>query len=104
MVPCTEILLCNSAVRNCIRENRIFEIPNIIETSRRIGMQSMDNSISEMYFEGYLDREEAIAWSSNPAKMDKLLVHKRLSDEGRPSDKIRLETESPVLLKEARNK
>jgi twitching motility protein PilT len=32
MVPCTEILLCTSAVRNCIRENRIYEIPNIIET------------------------------------------------------------------------
>ena len=27
MVPCTEILLCTSATRNCIRENRIYEIP-----------------------------------------------------------------------------
>ncbi|MHC4639788.1 MAG: type IV pilus twitching motility protein PilT, partial [Planctomycetota bacterium] len=32
MVPCTEILLCTPAVRNCIRENRLCEIPNIIET------------------------------------------------------------------------
>jgi twitching motility protein PilT len=80
MVPCTEVLLCNSAVRNCIRENRIFEIPNIIETSRRIGMQNMDNSVAEMYFKGYLDREDAVAWSSNPAKMDKTLIHKRVSD------------------------
>ena len=40
MVPGTEIMLCTSAMRNCIRENRIFEIPNIIETSRRLGMQS----------------------------------------------------------------
>ena len=45
MVPCVEILLCTSAVRNCIRENRIYEIPNIIETSRRLGMQTMDHSI-----------------------------------------------------------
>jgi twitching motility protein PilT len=74
MVPCSEILLCTSAVRNCIRENRIYEIPNIIETSRRLGMQNLDNSISEMYFKGYIDREEAIMRSSNPAKMEKLLV------------------------------
>ena len=74
MVPCVEILLCTSAVRNCIRENRIYEIPNIIETSRRLGMQNLDNSISEMYFKGYIDREEAIMRSSNPAKMEKLLV------------------------------
>jgi twitching motility protein PilT len=74
MVPCTEILLCTSAVRNCIRENRIYEIPNIIETSRRLGMLNLDNSITDMYFKGYIDREEAIMRSSSPAKMEKTLV------------------------------
>ena len=74
MVPCTEILLCTSAVRNCIRENRIYEIPNIIETSRRLGMQNLDNSITDMYFKGYIERDEAIMRSSNPAKMEKTLV------------------------------
>jgi twitching motility protein PilT len=73
MVPCTEILLCTSAVRNCIRENRVYEIPNIIETSRRMGMQTMDHSIADMYEKGFLDREEAVLRSSNPAKMDKIL-------------------------------
>jgi twitching motility protein PilT len=74
MVPCTEILLCTSAVRNCIRENRIYEIPNVIETSRRIGMMNLDNSIADMYFKGFIDREEAINRSSNPGKMEKVLV------------------------------
>jgi twitching motility protein PilT len=74
MVPCTEILLCTSAVRNCIRENRIYEIPNIIETSRRLGMQSMDHSIVDMYSKGYIDREEAILRSTNPGKMEKVLA------------------------------
>ena len=73
MVPCTEILLCTSAVRNCIRENRIYEIPNIIETSRRLGMQGMDHSIADNYAKGYIDREEAIMRSSNPARMEKQL-------------------------------
>ena len=72
MVPCTEILLCTSAVRNCIRENRIYEIPNIIETSLKLGMQSMDRSIIDMYSAGFLDREEAVIKSSNPGKMEKL--------------------------------
>ena len=74
MVPCTEILLCTSAVRNCIRENRIYEIPNIIETSRRVGMQNMDISVADMYFKGYLDREEAIARATNPGRMEKVLT------------------------------
>lgn len=73
MVPCVEILLCTSAVRNCIREGRVFEIPNVIETSRRLGMQSMDHSIADMYEKGYISREEAILRSTNPAKMEKQL-------------------------------
>jgi twitching motility protein PilT len=77
MVPCTEILLCTSAVRNCIRENRIYEIPNIIETSRRIGMQSMDHSIADIYFKGLVDREEHVC-STNPAKMSKIIEENRL--------------------------
>jgi twitching motility protein PilT len=72
MVPCTEILLCTSAVRNCIRENRIYEIPNIIETSRKLGMYNMDNSIAETYLAGAIDREDAITRSTNPTKMEKL--------------------------------
>ncbi len=80
MVPCVEILLCTSAVRNCIRENRIFEIPNIISTSRRIGMQQMDYSIAKMYFSGYIDREEAVVRSTNPSRMDKVLKDENKAD------------------------
>jgi twitching motility protein PilT len=77
MVPSTEILICTPAVRNCIRENRIYEIPNIIETSRRYGMHTMDNSIAQLCVEGYIDREEAILRSSNRAKMQKSLDYAR---------------------------
>jgi len=73
MIPAVEILLCTPAVRNCIRENRIFEIPNIIETSRRLKMQSMDYSIADMYDKGYIDKEKAIMRSANPDRMSKNL-------------------------------
>jgi hypothetical protein len=36
-------------------------------------MQNLDNSITDMYFKGYIDRDEAIMRSSNPAKMEKTL-------------------------------
>ena len=73
MVPGTEVLLCTPAVRNCIRENRIYEIPNIIETNRNLGMHLMDYSIADIYNKGYIDRDEAINRSTNPRKMDTLL-------------------------------
>jgi len=39
-----------------------------------LGMQNLDYSIAEMYSKGYIDREEAVIRSSNPAKMEKTLV------------------------------
>src|SRR5688500_16816146 len=41
MMPALEIMLCTPAVRNCIRENRILEIPNVIETSRALGIETL---------------------------------------------------------------
>jgi twitching motility protein PilT len=74
MVPAVEILLCNSAVRNCIRENRIYELPNVIMTSRKIGMQDMDTSITELYFKGFIEKDEAVNYSAHPQRMEKLLI------------------------------
>jgi twitching motility protein PilT len=74
MVPAVEILLCNAAVRNCIRENRIHEIPNIIVTSRKFGMQEMDTSIAELYFKGFIDKRDAIDSAAHPARMEKYLM------------------------------
>jgi twitching motility protein PilT len=74
MVPGVEVMLCTPAVRNCIRENRIFEIPNIIATSRALGMQSLDDSIKQLYVNGYISREDAIAQAAHPEKLDRSLA------------------------------
>jgi twitching motility protein PilT len=74
MVPAVEVMLCTPAVRNCIRENRIFEIPNAIETSRALGMQTLDSSIKQLYVNGYITKEDAIAQAAHPEKLDRALV------------------------------
>jgi len=74
MIPALEIMLCTPAVRNCIRENRIFEIANVIETSRALGMQTLDSSIKQLYMNGYISREDAIAMAAHPEKLERALV------------------------------
>lgn len=74
MTPAIEIMLCTPAVRNCIRENRIFEIPNIIATSRAIGMQQLDDSIKQLYVNGLISREDAVAQAAYPDKLDRALA------------------------------
>jgi len=74
MVPAVEVLLCTPAVRNLIRESRSFEIPNVIETNRALGMMSLDTSIAEQYFNGFISREDAIAQAAYPDKLERMLV------------------------------
>ncbi len=74
MVPAIETLLATPAVRNLIRENRTFEIPNVIETNRAIGMCSLDTSIAELYFNGLISKEDAIAQAAYPDKLERQLV------------------------------
>ncbi|MCE9591556.1 MAG: PilT/PilU family type 4a pilus ATPase [Planctomycetes bacterium] len=74
MVPGVETMLCTPAVRNLIRENRAFEIPNVIETNRALGMRSLDSSIAELYFNGMISREDAIAQAAFPDKLERMLA------------------------------
>jgi twitching motility protein PilT len=74
MIPAVEVLICNAAVRNCIRENRVFEIPNIIETSKALGMVSMDASIKQLVMNGYVSREDALAAATQPERMKSSLA------------------------------
>jgi len=71
MAPAIEIMLCTPAVRNCIRENRIFEIPNIIATNRAIGMQSLDDSIRQLLLNNIISKQDAIATAVHPEKIER---------------------------------
>jgi len=74
MCPAVEVMLCTPAVRNIIREGRTFEIPNVIDTNRHMGMVSLDNAIAELYFNGLISREDAIAQAAYPEKLERQLA------------------------------
>jgi len=74
MIPGVEILIVTPAVRNLIRENRIYEIHNVIETSRALGMQTMDTAIKQLYFNGKISKEDAVAMAHQPEKLERQLV------------------------------
>jgi len=73
MVPATEVLVSTPAVRNCIRENRAFEIPNIIETNRAAGMHLFDASLKHLFFTGMISRDAALNHARTPAELARAL-------------------------------
>lgn len=73
MVPACEVMICTPAVQNCIRENRIHEIPNIISTSRSAGMCTLDDSIKALYLNGQITREQALSEANRPEALSKAI-------------------------------
>lgn len=69
MVPACEIMVCNSAVRNCIRENRIHEIPNIIQTGSALGMCILDDSIKALFLNNLITRQQALSEAVRPQNL-----------------------------------
>ena len=64
-VAAMEVMLANTAVRNCIREGKIYQLPSIILTSKSEGMQTMDNAIAQLYMAGKITRETAYAFAQD---------------------------------------
>jgi twitching motility protein PilT len=46
-VASLEIMIATPAVRNLIREAKTFQIPSMIQTGKKFGMQSLDDAIME---------------------------------------------------------
>ena len=70
-VPAVEILLQNEAVSNVIRENKIHQLPGLIEIGRQWEMNLMDDSLLGWVRAGVIDPGEALAKSHNQIEFTK---------------------------------
>ena len=69
MVPAFEIMHVNSAVRSMIRDNKSHQINNVIASSGREGMMTMDQAILELYHAGVITKETALEYADGPDAM-----------------------------------
>ncbi|MCK5021631.1 MAG: PilT/PilU family type 4a pilus ATPase [Candidatus Pacebacteria bacterium] len=64
VIPAYELLINNNATANLIREGRTYEIQNVIETSSREGMVSLNKSLEELVRLGEITIDNARKYSS----------------------------------------
>ncbi len=61
-----EVLHANTAVRNLIREGKSHQIPNVMQTNRRLGMITMDDAIAGLVWDGMITRQMAVSFAQDP--------------------------------------
>ncbi len=57
-----EVLMVTSAVKNLIREGKIHQIYSIMQTSARFGMQTMENSLTDLLERKIISSETYLAY------------------------------------------
>jgi twitching motility protein PilT len=67
-VAAREIMFVNQAIQNLMREDKIHQIPNVIATSLREDMVTLDESLGELVERGMISFETAYPYFEDPEK------------------------------------
>lgn len=73
LAPAFEIMHLNNAVRTMVRDSRIHQIDQVIQTGSAEGMIGMDESIMQLVRAGRVSREVALRFAMAPEQMQKKL-------------------------------
>ncbi|MFI3210544.1 MAG: type IV pilus twitching motility protein PilT [Peptostreptococcaceae bacterium] len=77
-VAALEVMVANSAIRNLIRENKTYQIQNIIHTGTKQGMQSMDQELVDLYKQGTISRESVLSRCTDFEYVNRLIGDRQL--------------------------
>jgi len=68
-----EVLVVTAAVSNLIREGKTFQIPSLMQTGRKLGMQRLSDALLELVLADRVEPEEAYAHAAHRDELAKLL-------------------------------
>ncbi len=72
-VPACEIMFATSAVETLIRENKVHEIPAVIETSAKEGMVSLNRALADLVRKKKISVKNAVRYSLRPVELRNIL-------------------------------
>ena len=72
-IAAVEIMLGTPAVKNLIREGKIYQLPNIIRTSNQEGMETLDQSLVSLYLRGIITGESLVRFCNDKDEVEKLI-------------------------------
>jgi twitching motility protein PilT len=73
LIPACEVMITTPAIANLIRENKIHEIPSVIETSMELGMITLNRSLADLVKRGEISIENALNYSLSPVELRMLI-------------------------------
>ena len=72
-VAAFEVMHNTVAIKNLIRENKTYQINSIMQTSKKLGMQMMDDALFDLYISGQISAESALNYAQDSQNMERKL-------------------------------
>lgn len=72
-VAAFEVMITNPTIKNLIREGKTYQIPSIIQTNKKLGMQTMDDALYDLYRHGEITGEKCASYAQDIVNIDKRL-------------------------------
>ena len=72
-IAAVEVMLANPAVRNLIREGKIYQLPNTIRMHAQLGMELLDQALVNLHRNGVISRENLLAFCNDRDEVVKLI-------------------------------
>lgn len=69
-----EVMIASPAIRNLIREAKAHQLTSVIQTSADLGMQTMDQSLKDLYQRGQVSYDEAQSRAMNPDEFKSMVA------------------------------
>ncbi|MFC2002176.1 type IV pilus twitching motility protein PilT [Chloroflexota bacterium] len=83
-VAAVEVMLANPAVRNLIREGKIYQLPNTIRMHAQLGMELLDQALINLYRGGVINSENLFSFCNDRGEVEKLIGNRETSPPGDP--------------------
>jgi len=89
-VLAAEVMLPNSAIRNLMREDKVHQIPSLMQAGQaEHGMQTFNQALARLILRGKITKETALDASSDAKELIPMIERAEARGEGRPAERSR---------------
>ncbi|MFC2045085.1 type IV pilus twitching motility protein PilT [Chloroflexota bacterium] len=85
-IAAIEIMLANTAIRNLIRDSKIYQLPNVIRTHAQMGMKLLDQALVDLYLQQVIKYETVLSFCNDRDEVAKLTGNESYTPESESID------------------
>jgi twitching motility protein PilT len=84
-VMACEIMVCTPAIRALIRDDKVHQITSSMQSGKKFGMQTMNDSLYVLYMNREVTLEECLRATSEPAEFMRMVGEPVAGDDNKPA-------------------